>query len=71
MQTDDPVEPNVEVTPTETVFELYECPNGHRQSGSGETTATSQLGKVSTGAMCVACWFASLGERFPTAKVSE
>ena len=63
----------VEVTPEETKFPLYRCPRGHEQRGSGETKGKNwQTGRVvNSGPVCTECWLPSLGERFPTFKVSD
>lgn len=62
-----------EAIPVETTYPLFECPKGHKQWGSGETQSKNNYDGaiVSSGAVCIACWLASIGERFPTSKVAE
>jgi hypothetical protein len=64
----------MEVTaePVPTVYELYRCPAGHEQFGSGETIATSAHdGKqVRSGPVCYTCQIESLGTLYPTTRVT-
>lgn len=70
----------VEAFPVETVYDLYECPKGHRQRGSGETIARNDEfpegrdaagALVSTGEVCITCYMYSMRGQFPTSKVEK
>lgn len=66
-------ETQIEVYPVPTEYPLYECPQGHRQRGSGETTAKNAEfpDGVSTGEVCIQCFILSQVGLFPTKRVEE